>query len=71
MVLSKSNLKPKLEDQDVYTRISYKAHNAITYLDLDERDKLENLAIEYFAEDIRKMDDEKLLQYAMDKGLIL
>ena len=71
MVLSKSNLKPKLEDQDVYTRISHKAHNEINDLDQEERGKLEDSAIEDFTDDIRKMDDEKLLQYAMDKGLIL
>lgn len=52
---------------DIYERISYKAHEEINNLTQDERLKAEELAIN----DIRHLSDEQLLQYLIDRGLIL
>ncbi len=60
-----------LETQDVYTRIAYKARHEIHNLDAEERDKLEDLLIDNFSSTVTKINDEALLQFGMDKGLIL
>lgn len=63
--------KKSLENLSVYERISYKANNSINKLSYDEREKLEDLLIEKFAREVRGMDDESLLNMAVDKGQVL
>lgn len=48
-------------------KISYKTHNSINTLDLEEREYLEGLLYEWML----LAKDEELMQLAMEKGIIL
>ncbi len=59
------------ETASVYDRIKYKCHNDIDDLDEEERSYLEVLLIGYFEELLYMADDEKLMQIAVEKGVVL
>lgn len=53
---------------NVYDRINFKACNDIFDLDAEERDALEDMIVEDFAERVRRMNDEQLIEVAVDYG---
>ena len=66
--------KKQMEDMDsmtIYERIRYKSKNEINDLSQEEQEKLQDMLIENYCDEITKLDDEALLQLADDKGLIL
>lgn len=61
----------QFESQDVYTRLSFKMHYGINELNLEERERLEDLLIDSYTEMVTRVSDEELLQEASDKGVLL
>lgn len=53
---------------NVYDRINFKACNDIFDLDAEERDALEDMIIEDFAERVRRMSDENLIDTSVEYG---
>ena len=55
----------------VYDRLHYKMHGEINELDTQERNVLEDMLLDHYAQRITKVSDEILLQIAADEGVLL
>lgn len=60
-----------IHSADVGARLSFKCHNEINHLDNEERDHLETMLSDNYASRMSQVDDETLMQIAVQKGLIL
>lgn len=62
-------IKPS-DAMDVYTRLKYAAENGLKDLGIQERERLENLLIDSYAEQVTRWSDEGLLEEAVERGIL-
>ena len=62
---------PECNLTSIYDRIEYKCKNDFIELSREERDKLENMIIEDTGEMVTRVTDERLMEVALTRGVVL